>query len=331
MSAQTTLEMAAAIRGIVASNSAPTDNAGRSAPTLSRGMLTIGRETVSALPTLDLNHRVRQLTFRYKRISQWMKNERDLLKEEVEPRRAVTTEEEAARQEKVALATLGMLEGADPHTAPLVCAPAIWGLTADDALSRSTALAQKANDKNELSVNDDIFKNLSRILGNAFPVTAQKNLTAHPNSKGGAAARMLYLDGVGLLAPSSSVRAAINKPVPSLKSKSSALSKLSVNSPPSSDQSVTHLRSRRAMSSADVRQSKNATNPIKHLKKMEKYAGHEAEKMFSLFGPPQPREIATTEGPAISPATLTRAISLAPQSSYLVPPRSGYIRRILAC
>jgi fatty acid synthase subunit beta len=41
-------------------------------------------------------------------------------------------EREAARQEKDALATYGMLEGSDPRIAPLRRALAIWGLTADD-------------------------------------------------------------------------------------------------------------------------------------------------------------------------------------------------------
>lgn len=41
-------------------------------------------------------------------------------------------EKEAAHQEKDALAMYGMLEGSDPHIAPLRRALAIWGLTADD-------------------------------------------------------------------------------------------------------------------------------------------------------------------------------------------------------
>ena len=45
-----------------------------------------------------------------------------------------------------------------------------------------------ANDKNESSVYNDVFKSISRTPGNAVPVIAQKYLTGHP--KGGAAAWM---------------------------------------------------------------------------------------------------------------------------------------------
>jgi fatty acid synthase subunit alpha, fungi type len=50
--------------------------------------------------------------------------------------RVADLEAEACRQEKEVLTTYGMLiqssEGADPRTAPLRCALAVWGLTADD-------------------------------------------------------------------------------------------------------------------------------------------------------------------------------------------------------
>ncbi|KAG9047855.1 3-oxoacyl-[acyl-carrier-protein] synthase [Tulasnella sp. UAMH 9824] len=204
MSAKTALEMGAAIRGIVAFTSTSTDKAGRSIPAPGRGVLTIGRETApaSALPTLEIDYRARQLKFRRKQIAQWMENEQELLKDELELRakagqpteayvreRTVTIEQEAARQEKDALATFGMLEGADPRIAPLRRALAIWGLTVDDiGVISIHGTSTKANDKNESSVYNDIFKNLSRTPGNAVPVVAQKNLTGHP--KGGAAAWM---------------------------------------------------------------------------------------------------------------------------------------------
>ena len=46
--------------------------------------------------------------------------------------RVAHIEKEAAEQEKDALAIYGMLEGSDPHIAPLRRALAVWGLTADD-------------------------------------------------------------------------------------------------------------------------------------------------------------------------------------------------------
>jgi fatty acid synthase subunit alpha len=46
--------------------------------------------------------------------------------------RVAFIEAEAKRQEKDALATFGMLEGADPSIAPLRRVLAVWGLTAND-------------------------------------------------------------------------------------------------------------------------------------------------------------------------------------------------------
>lgn len=124
------------------------DKAGRSVPAPGRGALSIGRELHSKhpLPILDLAYRSRQLSFRRKQISQWLDNERQQLQEELEFRksngdatdedyvasRVSDMEKEAARQERDALATYGMLEGADPRVAPIRRALAIWGLTADD-------------------------------------------------------------------------------------------------------------------------------------------------------------------------------------------------------
>ncbi|KAG8987499.1 hypothetical protein FRB90_003317, partial [Tulasnella sp. 427] len=118
------------------------------------------------------------------------------------------------------------------------------------------------------------------------------------------------VNGAGLLTPSPSGPPPKTKPVPSLKSKSSALSRASVNSPPSSDQSVTDLRNQHAKSSADVSLSTPVKSPMSsrspamrsspaiddadqprpsnlNLKKMKKYTEQSAERMFSLFGSPR--------------------------------------------
>ena len=124
------------------------DKAGRSVPAPGRGALSIAREvsTKHPLPILDVGYRSRQLTFRRRQIAQWLDNERQQLQDEVEFRksggdtidpeyvanRVADIEKEAARQEKDAMATYGMLEGADPRIAPLRRALAVWGLTADD-------------------------------------------------------------------------------------------------------------------------------------------------------------------------------------------------------
>ena len=124
------------------------DKAGRSVPAPGRGALSIAREvpTKHPLQILDVGYRSRQLTFRRKQIAQWLDNERQQLQDELEFRksggdavdpeyvasRVAEIEKEAARQEKDAIATYGMLEGADPRIAPLRRALAVWGLTADD-------------------------------------------------------------------------------------------------------------------------------------------------------------------------------------------------------
>ena len=124
------------------------DKAGRSVPAPGRGALSIAREvsTKHSLPILDVGYRSRQLAFRRKQIAQWLDSERQQLQDELEFRkkggdtvdpdyvasRVADIEREAARQEKDAIATYGMLEGTDPRIAPLRRALAVWGLTADD-------------------------------------------------------------------------------------------------------------------------------------------------------------------------------------------------------
>ncbi|KAG9053545.1 3-oxoacyl-[acyl-carrier-protein] synthase [Serendipita sp. 407] len=202
MTASTAIKMGACIRGIVAFTSTSTDKAGRSIPAPGRGVLTIARELTPATPApiLDIKYRTRQLAFRRRQIAQWAENEREILAEELSgltsdaskefaASRLANIEEEAKRQEKDALATFGMLQGADPRIAPLRRALAVWGLNADDiGVISIHGTSTKANDKNETHVYNDIFKTLQRTPGNAVPVIAQKNLTGHP--KGGAAAWM---------------------------------------------------------------------------------------------------------------------------------------------
>ena len=117
-------------------------------PAPGRGALSIAREVPSKhpLPILDLEYRSRQLVFRRSQISQWLANERELLRGELEYRkeqgeaadeeyvasRVADIEREAARQERDALAVYGMLEGSDERIAPLRRALAVWGLTVDD-------------------------------------------------------------------------------------------------------------------------------------------------------------------------------------------------------
>ncbi|KAI0649410.1 fatty acid synthase [Trametes meyenii] len=206
MSAKTALELGCPVRGVIGFTSTSTDKAGRSVPAPGRGALSIAREvhTKHPLPILDIAYRSRQLSFRRKQISQWLENERQQLQEEIEFRksqgsvldeeyvssRIADMEKEAARQEKDALSTYGMLEGADARIAPLRRALAVWGLTADDIGVLSIhGTSTGANEKNETHIWNDVFTNLGRTDGNAVPIMAQKGLCGH--SKGGSAAWQL--------------------------------------------------------------------------------------------------------------------------------------------
>ncbi|EIW57289.1 fatty acid synthase [Trametes versicolor FP-101664 SS1] len=206
MSAKTALELGAPIRGIIGFTSTSSDKAGRSVPAPGRGALSIAREvhTENPLPILDITYRSRQLSFRRKQIAQWLEYERQQLQDEIEYRksqgnaindayissRVTDMEKEAARQEKDALATYGMLQGTDPRVAPLRRALAVWGLTADDIGVLSIhGTSTGANEKNETHIWNDVFTNLGRTNGNAVPIMAQKSLCGH--SKGGSAAWQL--------------------------------------------------------------------------------------------------------------------------------------------
>ncbi|EIW84299.1 fatty acid synthase [Coniophora puteana RWD-64-598 SS2] len=203
MSAKTAIDLGAPIRGILAFTSTSTDKAGRSIPAPGRGALTVARELPSKypLPTLDLGYRSRQVAFRRQQIGQWLANEQAQLREELEVTKAQGNavddeyissrvsdmEKEAAHQEKEALATYGMLEGADARVAPLRRALAIWGLSADDIGVLSIhGTSTGANEKNETEIWHNILSTISRTHGNAVPVMAQKSLLGH--SKGGSAA-----------------------------------------------------------------------------------------------------------------------------------------------
>jgi fatty acid synthase subunit alpha len=155
MSAKTAIEMGATIYGIVAYTATATDKAGRSIPAPGRGVMGTAREVASKYPSPILNvaYRRRQLEFRRRQISQWLSNETELLKFEVESQgqieklpsdfvseRLASIEREAKRQEAEALATYGMLSGSDPSIAPLRRALAVWGLTIDDVGVASVSL-----------------------------------------------------------------------------------------------------------------------------------------------------------------------------------------------
>ncbi|GAA95524.1 uncharacterized protein L969DRAFT_45497 [Mixia osmundae IAM 14324] len=206
MSASTAIKMGATIYGVVAYTATATDKAGRSIPAPGRGVLSTAREASSSSPSmlLDLKYRKRQLAFRRGQISQWLDNELNCLEMEKQGRsganaalstddlshRMTEIEREASRQEAEAVATYGMLEGADPSIAPLRRALAVWNMTIDDVgVASLHGTSTKANDKNESEVYNSQFQHLGRTVGNACPVISQKWLTGHP--KGGAAAWML--------------------------------------------------------------------------------------------------------------------------------------------
>lgn len=179
------------------------DKAGRSIPAPGRGALSVARELPSnyPLPSLGLDYRARQISFRRQQISQWLSHEHVQLQHEIEALKAENSvvdddyfasrvadiEKEARRQEKEALATYGMLEGSDARVAPMRRALSVWGLTADDVGVLSIhGTSTGANEKNETEIWHNILRTMGRTHGNAVPVMAQKSLLGH--SKGGSAA-----------------------------------------------------------------------------------------------------------------------------------------------
>ena len=206
MTAKTAIELGAPIRAVVAFTSTSTDKAGRSVPAPGRGALSIAREVPAkhVPPILDIGYRTRQLAFRRRQIAQWLANEHEMFREEIEAQKAqgieidddyfstrvAQIEQEAAQQEKDALATYGMLVGTDPHIAPLRRALAVYGLTADDIGVLSIhGTSTQANEANETHIWNDILATLKRSSGNAVPIMAQKSLCGH--AKGGSAAWQL--------------------------------------------------------------------------------------------------------------------------------------------
>ncbi|KAF9062802.1 hypothetical protein BDP27DRAFT_1368514 [Rhodocollybia butyracea] len=199
MSAKTALELECPIRSIILYLYI---NAGRSIPAPGHGSLTIAREVPSKqpLPLLNLAYRERQLSFRRTQVSQWLAHEQQQLRDEIETQKAsgqtvdeeyyaskvAAIEHEASRQEKEAVG-YGMLEGSDPHIAPLRRTLAVWGLTVDDINVLSIhGTSTKANEENETHIWNTVFTCLGRTAGNIVPVMAQKSLLGH--SKGGSAA-----------------------------------------------------------------------------------------------------------------------------------------------
>ena len=179
------------------------DKAGRSIPAPGRGALSVARELPSKypLPSLNLEYRSRQITFRRKQISDWLSHEHAQLRDEIEEQkskdgaydenyfasRIADVEKEARRQDTEVLATYGMLEGTDARVGPMRRALAVWGLTADDIGVLSIhGTSTGANEKNETEIWHNILATMSRTHGNAIPVMAQKSLLGH--SKGGSAA-----------------------------------------------------------------------------------------------------------------------------------------------
>lgn len=195
MTASTAIQMGASIRGIVAFTSTSTDKAGRSIPAPGRGVLTIARELTPStpLPLLDINYRSRQLAFRRRQIAQWAENEREILAEEAEAKehtgdskdwvagRLAHIEEEAHRQEKDAIATYGMLQGADPRIAPLRRALAVWGLTANDVGVISIhGTSTKANVSPASSLRGALLTLMNRIKTNLMStMTSLRHCNVH--------------------------------------------------------------------------------------------------------------------------------------------------------
>jgi fatty acid synthase subunit alpha, fungi type len=160
--------------------------------------------------------------------TRWLTHEQSQLREEIkfcewqgEPvndeyfnSRVADIEKEAGHQEKDALATYGMLEGADACISPLRRVLAVWGSTGDVGVlsihSTSTGakvsymlfLAEKfaknfQQEKNETQIWNDIFTSLACTPGNAVLVMAQKSLLGHSKGRSAAWQMMGLLQAVG--------------------------------------------------------------------------------------------------------------------------------------
>ncbi|KAJ9132479.1 Fatty acid synthase subunit alpha [Coniochaeta hoffmannii] len=208
MSAKLALDMGVPIHGVIAMTSTASDQIGRSVPAPGKGVLTTARENPGKFPSplLDIKYRRRQIELRKKHIKQWKEAEFEYLADEVAAiksqggdfdekeylsSRTHHIEQEAARQEKEVLQSLGNnFWRQDPTIAPLRGALATWGLTIDDLdVASFHGTSTKANDRNESAAICSQLGHLGRKKGNAVLGIFQKYLTGHP--KGAAGAWML--------------------------------------------------------------------------------------------------------------------------------------------
>ncbi|KAE8442386.1 hypothetical protein EG329_003402 [Mollisiaceae sp. DMI_Dod_QoI] len=205
MTARLALDMGVPIYGIIGLTTTATDKIGRSVPAPGQGVLTTARENPGKFPSplLDIKYRRRQIELRKKNIKQWQESELEYLHEEVAAmkaqgiefneaeyaqERATHIEQEAARQEREVLNSLGNNFWKKDHSiAPLRGALATWGLTIDDLdVASFHGTSTVANDKNESSVICQQMKHLGRKKGNAVMGIFQKYLTGHPKGAAGA-------------------------------------------------------------------------------------------------------------------------------------------------
>jgi len=205
MTARLALDMGVPIYGILGLTATATDKIGRSVPAPGQGVLTVARENAGKFPSplLDIKYRRRQIDLRKKNIKQWQESELEYLHEEIAAMkaqgadfneseyaqdRAAHIQQEAARQEREVLNSLGnAFWKKDPTIAPLRGALATWGLTIDDLdVASFHGTSTMANDKNESSVICQQLKHLGRKKGNAVMGIFQKYLTGHPKGAAGA-------------------------------------------------------------------------------------------------------------------------------------------------
>lgn len=206
MTAQLALDMGVPIHGILALTTTASDKISRSVPAPGQGVLTTAREHPGKFPSplLDISYRRRQIQRRKKQIKQWQEAELEYLHDEIEAMKAqgggtfdekeycqeriVHIEQEAARQEKELLRSMGNnFWKSDPSIAPMRGALATWGLTIDDlGVASFHGTSTKANDKNESSVICQQLRHLGRKKGNAVLGIFQKYLTGHPKGAAGA-------------------------------------------------------------------------------------------------------------------------------------------------
>ena len=206
MTAELALKMGVPIYGIVALTATATDKIGRSVPAPGKGILTTAREHHGSLkyasPLLDIKYRKRQLCNREAQIKQWVEDELELLKAEIEEisdddksefieERTKEIKLEGEKQLKAAQAQWGNeFYKRYPRIAPLRGALATYGLTIDDlGVASFHGTSTKANDKNESATINEMMKHLGRSEGNPVFGVFQKFLTGHP--KGAAGAWML--------------------------------------------------------------------------------------------------------------------------------------------